>query len=91
MKTVGIEKARAKLGDVVDRVRYTGDPTVITRQGTPAALVAPLLGSSDRSAVALARRTAAGMEAGDAQNAITDLLYVIDRYTDAAQACDAAG
>ena len=39
METVGIEKARASLGEIVDRARFTGQPTMITRQGKPAAVV----------------------------------------------------
>jgi prevent-host-death family protein len=36
---MSIERARLKLGDVVDLARIAGQPTLITRQGKPAAVV----------------------------------------------------
>jgi len=39
---MSIEAARAKLGEVVDRVRFTGQPVRITRNATPAAVVVNL-------------------------------------------------
>jgi prevent-host-death family protein len=39
MEQVGIEKARTTLGEIVDRARIAGQPTMITRQGKPAAVV----------------------------------------------------
>jgi prevent-host-death family protein len=39
MRTVTIEEARARLGDVVDHARLAGEPTMITRYGRPAAMV----------------------------------------------------
>jgi prevent-host-death family protein len=39
MDQVSIEGARRTLGDVVDKARFTDEPTVITRQGKPAAVV----------------------------------------------------
>jgi len=39
MKTATIEETRAGLGDVVDRARIAGEPTLITRYGRPAAVV----------------------------------------------------
>lgn len=39
MRTVTIEDARAKLGDVVDHARLAGEPTLITRYGRPAAVI----------------------------------------------------
>jgi prevent-host-death family protein len=39
MDQVSIEGARRTLGDVVDKARFTGEPTVITRQGKPAAVI----------------------------------------------------
>ena len=39
MKSVSIEEARAGLGDLVDRARLVGEPTLITRYGRPAAVV----------------------------------------------------
>jgi prevent-host-death family protein len=39
MRTVTIEEARAKLGDVVDHARLADEPTLITRYGRPAAVV----------------------------------------------------
>jgi prevent-host-death family protein len=39
MRTVSIEEARAGLGDLVDRARLAGEPTLITRYGRPAAVV----------------------------------------------------
>lgn len=34
-----MEEARVRLGDVIDRARLTGEPTLITRYGRPAAVV----------------------------------------------------
>jgi prevent-host-death family protein len=39
MDQVSIEGARRTLGDVVDKARLMDEPTVITRQGKPAAVV----------------------------------------------------
>jgi prevent-host-death family protein len=39
MEETGIEKARNQLGEIVDKARFTGEPTTITRQGKPAAVV----------------------------------------------------
>lgn len=39
MLTMGIEQARNALGELVDRARMTGEHTVITRNGKPAAVV----------------------------------------------------
>ena len=39
MDEASIETARAKLGEIVDRARLAGTPTLITRQGKPAAVV----------------------------------------------------
>jgi len=39
MRTVSVEEARAGLGDVIDRARLAGEPTLITRYGRPAAVV----------------------------------------------------
>lgn len=36
---MGIEKARPLLGEIVDRARFTGEPTGITRKGKLAAVV----------------------------------------------------
>lgn len=41
-REVGIEVARAKLGDLVDRARLAGEVTILTRNGTPAAAIVPL-------------------------------------------------
>ena len=42
MEQMNIEEARGKLGPIVDRARLAGHPTVITRNGKPAAMVIPL-------------------------------------------------
>lgn len=39
MEELSIERARQTLGEIVDRARFTGEPTRITRQGKPAAVV----------------------------------------------------
>lgn len=39
MRTTSLEEARAGLGDVIDRARLAGEPTLITRYGRPAAVV----------------------------------------------------
>ena len=42
MDEIGIEQARHQLGEIVDRARYTGEATLLTRQGKPAAIVVPV-------------------------------------------------
>ena len=82
MKQVSIEKARAKLGDIVDRARYTGEATVITRHGKPAATVAPIL--NDGTLRELAEFRALAGRSGDnseVRAAIGDLLDIIGRLT----------
>jgi prevent-host-death family protein len=39
MRTTSLEEARAGLGELVDRARLVGEPTLITRYGRPAAVV----------------------------------------------------
>jgi prevent-host-death family protein len=39
MRTASVEEARARLGDLVDRARLAGEPTLITRYGREAAVV----------------------------------------------------
>lgn len=39
MDEIGIEKARASLGEIVERARLLDEPTLITRHGMPAAYV----------------------------------------------------
>lgn len=39
METVSIEEARKTLGDLVDRARLLDEPTLITRNGKPGAMV----------------------------------------------------
>jgi len=39
MEEIGIERARNLLGEIVDRARFTGQPTLLTRQGRAAAVV----------------------------------------------------
>lgn len=39
MRTASVEEARVGLGDVIDRARLAGEPTLITRYGRPAAVV----------------------------------------------------
>ena len=59
MDEISIEKARAKLGDLVNDAQ-DGITTVITRSGRPAAIIAPLtmLIDRDRDIVARARHLA---------------------------------
>ena len=82
MKQVSIDKARAKLGDIVDRARLVGEATVITRHGKPAATVAPILAEGDRHLLAAARMEAehSGYDS-DAGGIIGDLLDIIGRLT----------
>jgi prevent-host-death family protein len=42
MEQISIEDARRTLGEIVDQARLAGRPTVITRQGRPAAVVVSL-------------------------------------------------
>jgi prevent-host-death family protein len=53
VEEIALEQARATLGDLVDRARLQGSPTLITRHGRPAAV---LVGSDwyERAAAALA-------------------------------------
>ena len=39
VQSASIETARASLGEVVDRARFSGEPTTVTRNGKPAAVV----------------------------------------------------
>jgi prevent-host-death family protein len=39
MDEIGIERARNLLGEIVDKARFTNEPTAITRQGKPAVIV----------------------------------------------------
>lgn len=39
MDEMSIEAARPKLGEIIDRVRFTGQPVRITRAGKPGAIV----------------------------------------------------
>jgi prevent-host-death family protein len=39
MRTTSLEEARAGLGELVDRARLAGEPTLITRYGRPVAVV----------------------------------------------------
>lgn len=39
MEETGIERARNQLGCIVDKARFTGEATTITRQGKPAAVL----------------------------------------------------
>jgi prevent-host-death family protein len=39
MDEYSIETARRSLGEIVDKARYTDEPTTITRQGKPVAVV----------------------------------------------------
>lgn len=82
MKQVSIDKARPKLGDIVDRARFTGQATVITRHGAPAATVAPILSDGDRRDIAEARALAArsGYDS-ETGGLIGELLDIIGRLT----------
>jgi prevent-host-death family protein len=42
MDEMGIEQARNQLGEIVDRARFTGEATLLTRKGKPAAVVVPV-------------------------------------------------
>lgn len=44
MRTVSIETARAKLGELVALAQLAGETTVITRYGKPAAVLVPVDG-----------------------------------------------
>lgn len=52
METVQIEAARRTLGELVDRARLAGEPTMILRNRTPAAVLVPV-GWYDEAAAAL--------------------------------------
>jgi prevent-host-death family protein len=39
MQEIGVEAARLKLGEIVDRARLADQPTTLTRYGQPAAVV----------------------------------------------------
>jgi prevent-host-death family protein len=42
MEEASIEAARRTLGEIVDKARLASQPTLITRQGRPAAVVVPV-------------------------------------------------
>src|SRR6266567_3987529 len=63
LQELSIERARARLGDIIDRARYTGDPTLITRTGKPAALITPVLHRHDRAAITQIRQEISGRSA----------------------------
>ena len=42
MRDMGIEEARRELGNIIDRARLLAEPTRITRQGKPAAVIVPI-------------------------------------------------
>ena len=82
MNEASIEKARRKLGDIVDRARLTGRATIITRHGKAAATVAPILHDHDRAIIGEARLMAMRFGyASDTGGAIVDLLDIIGRLT----------
>ena len=39
MDSVSLQRARSVIGEIVDRARLGGTPTMITRQGKPAAVI----------------------------------------------------
>ena len=39
MDTISLHHARNTIGDIVNRARYSGTPTLITSQGKPAAVI----------------------------------------------------
>jgi prevent-host-death family protein len=39
MEAVSLEDARRTLGDLIDRARLAGEPTMVTRYGKPGAVV----------------------------------------------------
>ena len=39
MDEIGIEQARNQLGEIIDRARFTGQPTLLTRKGKPGGVV----------------------------------------------------
>ena len=87
MKQVSIDKARPKLGDIVDRVRYTSDdPVVITRHGQPAAMITRVLAPRDREYIARAYRMtqpAHLLAPAEARSAIAELLDILVVYLNA--------
>ena len=63
MENVPIAEARANLSDVASRVRYTREPVLLTRRGTPQAAIVPAdignlieaVGGADRAGEILRR------------------------------------
>jgi prevent-host-death family protein len=41
-KELGVSKARAKFGDLVEQVQFQGDTFIINRNGKPAAAIVPI-------------------------------------------------
>ena len=84
---VSIEKARAKLGDIIDRTRYTSDdPVVITRHGEPAAMITRVVAPRDREYIARAARMtdpAYPLPPEEARNVIAGLLDILTVYLSA--------
>lgn len=52
----GIAEARAHLGEIVDRVRFTGEPIIIEKSGKSAVMVLPLEPSDEELAMRAASK-----------------------------------
>lgn len=87
MEQKSIEEARRTLGEIVDLARLAGQPTEITRQGKPAAVVVPVdwyrsFVSARQDVAASAREAMRGMvihhKDGDPLNNDLDNLELVD-------------
>ncbi len=85
MPTMTIANARAHLGDVVGRVRHTGDRFILTARGKPAVAIVPVAdleameAAEDAADVAAARKALARIAAGDAATPWEDVKARLDR------------
>jgi prevent-host-death family protein len=75
MEEIGLEQARTKLGELVDRARLAERPTRITRQGHPAAVVL-----SDRAFEAICAHIEYIADDGDPRSGIAFLKALLAEW-----------
>jgi antitoxin YefM len=91
-RTIGVDKARAKLGEIADEIAEDDEPVVLTRRGQP---VAVLVSPSDYDSLVESRRRVAR---GDLQARLVELresvaaagldVSVVDEAITAARAAE---
>lgn len=81
-ESIGIERARQQLGELVDRARLAGHHTLVTRQGKPAAVIVPVgwhraAQAFTTAVLALARDADGRWRPGEAQIRVGDLVSAV--------------